>query len=590
MKTLSVFLHGVGATLILFTLLIFFPSFSTTTLVQGASNLTEQSDPSVIVVDISHGYEVYIPAKASVMGGLLEGTGDFEVRSTQMKTPITADILADADAFVIVCPDTALNYSTDEISVLKNFMNNGGSILFVGAPQTWRATGDPGMDSSELNRVISELKLPVSFLRNSPYYCKTDLSGSLPSHDTMAYLNSFYMQSAPLIITNTTYVEVVTQGTRSGSNYDSFAVFDNGTHRAAFIGSISVLLEHRVYRDGGYDDDLTYVDDGRGDDHYQFQYNLMRWLSRQTPKQLGEYLPIKVYTGIDSTHDPQWIRSLEYYQGVFHFHTEKSTVNAPIPDLVSNFEILGHSWVAPTDYNIVAGGPAMREYVNSHGSDLVIIDGEEATGLGQYHTTGLFAPNNATDIYGVLNPNQRIELFHNQSSPCFLAHPSWLFYPDETYRVWDHDIYPFDGYEVVNTGFLQGCGNLASYPFYGAVDSHSAELWDMGTVWDYVFAEEPPSEDPNWLINAIFDRRVVIYSHLGDYYFGDKLLVDEVIGRINGEITITPMPTTTTTSTTNTTDTLSSTGPTTNNNTSWPSISLLLISLVSLYGKKRQKH
>ncbi len=35
--------------------------------------------PSQILVDVSHGNEVYIPAKTSPMGGFLEGTQEFNV-------------------------------------------------------------------------------------------------------------------------------------------------------------------------------------------------------------------------------------------------------------------------------------------------------------------------------------------------------------------------------------------------------------------------------------------------------------------------------------------------------------------------------
>jgi hypothetical protein len=544
---------------------------------------TSSNDIARIVVDISHGYEIYIPAKASVLGGLLEGTGDFEVLSTGMKTPINSSILVDADVFMIVCPDPAFQYSPEEISVLKTFMNNGGSILFISVPQTWKATGDPGMRSSELNRIIDQLGFPISFVESSPYYCKTDISGVLPVHDIMYNLTSFYMLSAPLNINNYTHIDVITQGKRSSGTYDSLAVFDNSTHRAAFIGSTDAFFEHRVYRDGGYPDDLTYVDDGRGDNHYQFQYNIMNWLSHNTPKKVGDYLPIKVYTGIDSSIDSSVLRAMDYYQGAFHFHTEASIVNAPTPDLIEVLEDLGHEWVVPTDYETIAGGSLLRSYAKTRGSDLVIIDGEEATKYGQYHTTGLFSPNNGSDIVGVLNPLERIGLFHNQSSPCYLAHPSWIFYPDETDRIWDHDIYPFDGYEVINTGYLQGNGNLAKYPFYGAPDSHSAGYWDVGNTWNYVFANEPPSENPNWLIDAINERRVVIYSHLGDYYFGDKKLVDELIGRLNGEITLTPIQSTTSgiESSASTTETTSSA------TTPWSTVSFLLISLVCLYKRKK---
>lgn len=478
---------------------------------------TSSNEVAKIVVDISHGYEVFIPAKASTMGGLLEGTKEFQVISTTMKQQINDSILADADVFVIMSPDPNLNYSNDEIQSVKKFWQNKGSLLLVGA----LTFGESARSNSELNKIVDALGFNLSFATAQEPVTKIE-TNSPPTHDTMYNLNSFLLLGTSITINDETNIQILTRGNNKKVN---FAVFENETHRAAFLGSNSPLNEHRDYED----------DDHR-DDHYQFQYNLMNWLSYNPPKALEDYLPIKVYSGVESPNSITDIKKLPFYQGMCHFHTAISNVNAPYPEMADALEELNHDFVIVTDYNTVAGGPALRDYFQSkHIDDIIVIDGEEAT-ENLYHTVGWFEKETATDILGVLNPLEKIELFHDQNSPAFLAHPSWLITPDYP-RVWDHDLYPFDGYEPVNSGWLQGNGNLAVYPFYGATDSHSAELYvndGLGMVWNYVFTDNI-SESPDWWTEALFDRKVVIYSHLGDYYFGDKLLVDEIVGRLNDE-------------------------------------------------------
>ncbi|MHA2096915.1 MAG: PHP domain-containing protein, partial [Candidatus Hodarchaeales archaeon] len=308
----------------------------------------------------------------------------------------------------------------------------------------------------------------------------------------------------------------------SNSGKVSFAVFENDSHRAAFIGTTDPFLELKAWEDDPY-----------LDNHYQFQYNIMNWLGFNPPKELTDYFPIKIDTGIESPHTLNEIKQLPYYQGICHFHTELSNVYAPYNEMLSNFDLLGHQFIVVTDYNTVAGGPALRAYLDSQGrDDISVVDGLELTGISQSHNTGWFKPDNGTLISELANQTERIDMFHEAGSPIFLAHPNWLIDPRYP-RIWDHDIYPFDGYEIVNSGFMQGGGNIAMYPFYGAADM-SGDPSAMFRVWNYVFTENV-SDDPDWWTDALLNRKVVVYVNMGNYFVGDKLLVDEIVGRLNDE-------------------------------------------------------
>ncbi len=485
---------------------------------KGSNSVMKSNEVITILYDISHGLEVFIPAKVSPMGGMLEGTGEFVVKTTTMKQSFTESDFVGVDIFVIMFPDYDFPYSAQEIQIVKDFWNSGGSILFVGG----LTYGETHFNNTVLNNVISTLGFNLAFstLQDTAV---TRLSGNLPNHDIFYNMDTFGTLKNPVasvpVLNSDPNIENLTF---SNSGRTSFAVFDNDSHRAAFIGTYNPFLELKAW------DGDPYLSN-----HYQFQYNLMNWLGFQPSKELTDIFPINVYTGIESPHTITEIKQLLYYQGICHFHTELSSVVAPYDEMVNNFDSLGHQFVVVTDYNTVAGGPALRAYLDSQGrDDIAVIDGLELTGENQTHNIGWFNPGNGTLISEFAGQSARIGLFHDAGSPIFLAHPSWLIDPNYP-RIWDHDLYPFDGYELVNSAFMQGGGNLAMYPFYGAADMSGDES-AMFRVWNYVFTEEI-SDDPDWWTEAVMNRKLVIYVSMGDYFVGDKLLVDEIVGRLNDE-------------------------------------------------------
>ncbi len=479
-------------------------------------------DKTRILVDISHGWEVFIPGKVSPMGAILEATGKYEVVPLFMQE-INDSVLADIDILMIITPDPNVPYTTSEISAVSNFWKSGGRILFSGS---FQGVGfELYRPNSEINRIVSNLGFNITFDEDRTVHARGLNTNSLPDHPlTYGITSTYFYDGCPIDIGNEPEAEVISE--RKGN--PNYVAWSNSSHRAVFLGGVDPLFEFNSRTLMHDPNALNYTH------HYQFQLNIFHWLSSRAPEAIEDYRPIKMYTGLQNSISEAELRQLPYFKGVCHFHTETSLIALTNDQIAARSVELGYQFIVVTDYNAVAGGPAFNQTITSgkytvKNRLIQIINGVEVTGLGQYHTTGWGL---TEDIAGVLNPVERIELFHAQGSPCILAHPSWLISPDYP-RIWDPTLYSFDGYEIINSGFIQGSGNLVytGKPWYGGPDDSGA-TWNK--TWMYVFTEDI-SSDPKWWTEAFNKSRIVIYNPKDDVYAGDQLLLDELLARFEDE-------------------------------------------------------
>jgi hypothetical protein len=488
---------------------------------QESSVNINQIGKTRILIDISHGWEVFIPGKISPMGAILEATGKYEVIDL-FKQEINDSILTDIDILMITTPDPNLPYKSSEIQAVSKYWSEGGSLMFVGS---YQGLGfESYRPNSEVNRVISSLGFNISFSEDRTIHARGENSHALPDHPlTYGIKNTYFYDGCPIVIGDEPEAAVISDR----SDNPNYVAWDNSTHRAVFLGGVDPLFE--------FDSKTVNLDSNAYNytHHYQFQTNIFHWLSYRSPEIIQDYRPIRMYTGNQNQISSAKLRQLPYYKGVAHFHTQVSKIAATNQQIASRSVELGYQFIVVTDYNDVSGGPLFNQTITSgsykvNGRLIQILNGVEVTGLGQYHTTGWGL---TQDIAGVLNPLERIELFHAQGSPCILAHPSWLICPPPYERIWDHTLYPFDGYEIFNSGFIQGNGNLVytGKPWYGGPDD-SGGSWNK--TWMYVFTDDI-SSDPSWWNEAFEEKRIVIYNPKDDVYFGDNNLVDELLGRMN---------------------------------------------------------
>jgi hypothetical protein len=474
--------------------------------------------PSHILVDVSHGNEVYIPAKASAMGGFLEGTQEYNV-STLLWQTVNDSVLADVDVLVITHPDSNIGYSASEIQAVKNFWNNGGSILFVGS----LPFGEKGLSNTELNRIISEMSLDIHF-NNS--LSQTDhaigLDTSLPTHPLTYKLNELYQRGAQISAGPGTPTQAIST---NKYGYANSVVWNDSTNRAVFLGSTDPLLEF-IFATANQDSNWN-----NHTHHYQYIYNIFNWLSYRPEKSTEQITPLKVNTGFKNPINQTYLENLTMYTGVAHVHTLESRTPTYYSDFANSALAMGYEFIVVADYNTIAGGPILREFFEYNSIPIHVIDGEEATKT-QWHTTGWGL---TSTIDPSPDPQTRIQQFHDQGSPIILAHPPWYPYTDYP-RIWDLREYPFDGFEIADEGFIQGGGNLATkYPFYGGSDAKTPEVtttFGLASTFNYVFSDGI-SDDPDWWTDAFFNRRIVVYIPKDDLYIGDKILVEEVVKRLN---------------------------------------------------------
>jgi len=337
------------------------------------------SPPIRVLVDVSHGYEIFIPAKVSAMGAFLEGTGEFEI-TTLIWQEINSSVLTDIDILIIMHPDPSIPYSSDEIQAVLDFWNNGGSILFVGGINS----GEVRFDNSEVNRIMEEMSIDISF-RNE-YVLRSDISVgfncSLASHPITSNVQSIYQRATKINVGDTTPTTVIATDKTGNPN---FVTWEEDSQRAVFLGSQDLLKEklHTTWQtDKNYNHPTQ---------KYQLMYNIFNWLSNTPIKEvsLSSIYPLRMYTEYENNITSDELGNYSMFKGIVHTHTSESAGHSvPYDQYTANALTLGIDFILVTDYNTISGGPELRKYVQENDIPISVLDGIEVTGLGGYHTTG----------------------------------------------------------------------------------------------------------------------------------------------------------------------------------------------------------
>ncbi|MHA1444648.1 MAG: hypothetical protein ACTSR4_07865, partial [Candidatus Hodarchaeales archaeon] len=360
-----------------------------------ADQSLQQEDPIKILVDVSHGYEVFIPAKVSPMGAVLAATGKYEM-ITLFQQEINESVLADIDILMIATPDPNFPYSPSEIAAIQSFWAAGGNMLFVGVTQ--RFGYEYYRPNLGINRLINALGFfNITFDEDRSVHTSGVNSHTLPDHPLVWGINDFYLDNdgCPIIINSSDTNTFVISDRKDMPNY---VAWENTSNRAAFLGGVSPLNEIRNSPAtlNNFPDANNYTH------HYQVQLNIFNWLSYQSPEKIDDYRPIRMYTGVDSSVNPAELRQLPMFKGIVHFHTQESGFDGN--DLIAETAVdLGYNFLVVTDYNTIQGGPSMNQTVTSgnyrvDGRLIQVINGIEITGT-IYHTTGW-------GVYDTSNPPQ----------------------------------------------------------------------------------------------------------------------------------------------------------------------------------------
>jgi hypothetical protein len=235
-----------------------------------------------------------------------------------------------------------------------------------------------------------------------------------------------------------------------------------------------------------------------------------------------------MYTYGDNPNTKNELRRLKLVKGICHEHTDHSDGSATPKEAVDISASLGYSFFVITDHETASAVKPMRDYRDSKNLDLAIVGGQEFS-LSIIHMVSWGFNDTQPSPQ---DPMTRINLIHNLSAPIYFSHPSWAMYTNHP-RIWDHDLYPFDGYEVINSGFIQGNGNLAmKYPWFVASDTHGNDEWSFSQYINYALTDSV-SDDGQWWTEACAKRRLVGYDRKDDLYVGDKIVFDEISGRLN---------------------------------------------------------
>ncbi|MFX0091415.1 MAG: hypothetical protein ACFFBD_06595 [Candidatus Hodarchaeota archaeon] len=479
-----------------------------------------------ILIDVAHGYEVFIPAKVSPMGAILAKRG-YEIIPLMKGDRFNSSILATADCIMIQTPDPTMPYTQNEIDALKTYWDNGGSLLLIGCSQ-YAPIARP---NAEINRVMTELDLGAKF----GTYQAGGYNNSMTPHPVTQSLESIFVRAADIVIDPSAPITVLT----SKSGVATTAAYENVTlaQRAVILGDVYPLDEFTNLYSA---QDLNY---NNYTNHYQFILNIFQWLTHQDYAAIGSVTPIIMYTYGHNLATKNELRRLNMVKGLIHFH-----VNLPpddgsitISQAIEYANDLNYSFVVLSSHDSGIHIQPMKDYRNSKGYDIAVVGGEELSNGNRFHVL-TFGINDT--VASPSDPLEIINYLHNNSLPAFLCHPSWDLSPTHP-RIWDHDLYPFDGYELANSYEAHGGRSLASqYPWYYASDTHENTKEWFARVQNYILTDDEVDDAGAWLGEAIFDRRIAAYNAKDDLYAGDQIVLDEVLGRLNDaqapEISITP--------------------------------------------------
>ncbi|TFG10369.1 hypothetical protein EU538_02135 [Candidatus Thorarchaeota archaeon] len=458
---------------------------------------------------------LWVPGNASLFGWMLTENG--YSATTNLDQEITPSLLSGYDVFVLFFPMVAL--SSNEVSTITSFVENGGGVLLAGTQReiNW------GFDSSRLNPISEEYG--VSF-NNDVIEGDTD---SLETHPITGDVSQIDLQndafgSCSLEVTSPAE-SIITK-----DDADIAAYAESGSGRVVMVGSTIPFLSYR--RENA----------GFGEDHFQFSLNVIDWLAGNPQREANVPEIAHITVGSGPALSSAELEEYEMSVGLYHDHTTHSDgqdtvekmVEAGISSSLDFMLLTDHSHGTPVTIGGITGSLAARELVQRYGLDINQFIGAELSGVK--HTVGFPLTEN------IFTSNQQVAVdeIHAQGGLALFCHPTIAYNYAEVYEAMD--ALGYDGYEVDNGGWMYGSGEGGlTHNFIGASDGHRVSF--VGQVLNAVFVKDPSGPNGEMtqedFADAILDRRIVILDRVNNLIYGEKVWVDRFVELRNlAEITV----------------------------------------------------
>jgi len=466
-----------------------------------------------VLVDEAHGYNrEWIPGEISIMAAYLNHY-DFNVTSVY-EGELTQEILSNYEILVLMFP--AINYTGAEIAAIQNFVQQGGNLLLVGTAylEYFRLNSPLAISNQHLNDIAHLFN--VTF--NDDAFTRILSSENILDHPVTTNVSSMVYKDGCTIDTGNNVTTIIQY---DGSTLAAAAEVDSA--RLVFFGTVYPL-------NWLVDERLT-----KPTDNYQFLLNTFNWLAHRSLETAELKHPLIEVTEEGPLLTEEEKDEFTLIKGAVDVQTsDVGGAYDPSDVIVERAREISYDFLIICDYdnyppNPLIGAINAKNYIQEKGYDMHITTGVEAN-RGWGHVS-LFPITfdvwerefPIPDLEGLIPIFQ--EIINNGGIAKF-NHPTLL--PDSYHLYYKLEEYNMNAIDVINSAIQVGTGDAAvEYPFMGAADAHS--VWTIDRVIQYLYVR---NISDSGIVDAILNKRSIIYTPSYDLWIGQKVWLDEYFSRM----------------------------------------------------------
>jgi hypothetical protein len=467
-----------------------------------------------VLVDEAHGYNrEWIPGEVSIMAAYLSYY-DFNVTSVY-EGELTQEALSNYEILVLMFP--AIDYTGAEIAAVQNFVQQGGNLFLVGTAylEYFRLNSPLAISNKHLNGIANLFN--VTF--NDDAVSRMLSSENILEHPVTTNVSSMVYKDGCTI--------------NAGNNVTTIIQYESSTLAAAAeVDSTRLVFFGTVFP-------LNWLVDERlakPTDNYQFLLNTFNWLAHRDIEIAEIKHPLIEVTEEGPVLSEEEKDEFTLIKGAVDVQTsDVGGAYDPSDVIVERAREISYDFLIMCDYdnyppNPLLGAINAKNYVQEKGYDIHITTGVEAN-RGWGHCS-LFPITfdvwerefPISDLEGLIPIFQ--EIIESGGIVKF-NHPTLL--RDDFYHLYyTLEEYSMNAIDAINSAIQVGGGDAAvTYPFMGAADAHSVGTIDR--VIQYLYVR---NVSDSGIVDAILNKRSIIYTPSYDLWIGQKVWLDEYFSRM----------------------------------------------------------
>jgi len=466
-----------------------------------------------VIVDEAHGYNrEWIPGEVSIMAAYLSYY-DFNVTSVY-EGELTQEALSNCEILVLMFP--AIDYTGAEIAAVQNFVQQGGNLFLVGTAylEYFRLNSPLAISNQHLNDIANLFN--VTF--NDDAVTRMLSSENILEHPVTTNVSSMVYKDGCTINTGNNVTTII--------QYESStlaAAAEVNSTRLVFFGTVfplNWLVDERL---------------AKPTDNYQFLLNTFNWLAHKDIEIAEIKHPLIEVTEEGPVLSEEEKDDFTLIKGAVDVQTsDVGGAYDPSDVIVERAREISYDFLIMCDYdnyppNPLLGAINAKNYVQEKGYDMHITTGVEAN-RGWGHCS-LFPITfdvwerefPIPDLEGLIPIFQEIV---ESGGVVKFNHPTLL--EDSYHLYYTLEEYSINAIDAINSAIQVGGGDAAvTYPFMGAADAHSVGTIDR--VIQYLYVRNVTDSG---IVDAILNKRSIIYTPSYDLWIGQKVWLDEYFSRM----------------------------------------------------------